>query len=60
MCQWEIECGTLLGLKRPARDVDHTLPYNAEVKGEWSHNSHPHVGLNDVDTAVFTLTFYVL
>jgi len=46
-------------LKRPARDVDHTPPYSAEVKSEWSHNSHPHIGLNDLDTADFAFTFHV-
>jgi hypothetical protein len=59
MCQWELEWGALLGLKRPARDVEHKPPYSAEVKSEWGHNCHPHVGLNYVGTAVFTFTFYV-
>jgi len=60
MCRWELDWGAFLGLKRPARDVHHTPPYSADVKSEWSHNSHPHVGLKDVDTVVFNLTFYVL
>jgi len=29
------------GLKRPEREVDHSPPFSAEVKNEWSYTSPP-------------------
>jgi hypothetical protein len=29
------------GMKRPGRDVDHSLPPNAEVKNDWNYTSTP-------------------
>jgi hypothetical protein len=33
--------GSFPGLKRPRREADHSPPYSAEVKNEWSYTSTP-------------------
>jgi hypothetical protein len=33
--------GSFLGLKRPGREADHSLPSSAEVKNAWSYTSTP-------------------
>jgi hypothetical protein len=29
-------CGSLLGLKLPGREIDHSAPCSAELRSEWS------------------------
>jgi hypothetical protein len=31
-----------LGVKRPGREADHSLPSSTEVKNAWSYTSNPH------------------
>jgi hypothetical protein len=38
--------GSFPGVKRPGRDVDHSPPFGAEVKNEWSYTSTPLLPLN--------------
>jgi hypothetical protein len=40
--------GFFLGVKRPARETDHSPPSSAEVKNAWSCTSTPPVHLHDV------------
>jgi hypothetical protein len=42
------------GSKRPGHDVDHSSPYNVEVKNEWSCTSTPPIRLHGVDRDSFT------
>jgi hypothetical protein len=37
-----------LGVKRPGREADHSIPYSAEVKNAWSYTSTPPVRLHGV------------
>jgi hypothetical protein len=37
-----------LGVKRPVREADHSPPYSAEVKNEWSYTSTPSIRLYGV------------
>jgi hypothetical protein len=41
------------GAKRPARRVDHSLPFSAEVNDEWIYTSTPSICLNGVDRESF-------
>jgi hypothetical protein len=38
--QW-VPGALFLGVKRPGRETDHSLPSGAEVKNEWSYTSTP-------------------
>ena len=38
--------GSLLGVKRSEREVDHTSPPSAEVKNEWRYTSTPPIRLD--------------
>jgi hypothetical protein len=40
--------GFSLGIKRPGREADHSLPSSVEIKNAWSYTSTPPVGLHDV------------
>jgi hypothetical protein len=40
--QW-IPRALSLGVKRPGREADHSLPLSAEVKNVWSYNSIPDI-----------------
>jgi hypothetical protein len=43
MCQ-----GSFPGLKRPEREVNHSIPSSYEVKNEWSYTAIPPVWFHDV------------
>jgi hypothetical protein len=45
--QWVPEAVSL-GVKRPGREADHSLPSNAEVKKAWSCTSNPTIRLHGV------------
>jgi hypothetical protein len=45
--QW-VPGGPFLGVKRPGREADHSLPSNADVKNAWSYTSTPPVRLHIV------------
>ena len=45
------------GLKRPRRDVDHSLPSNTEVKNEKSYTSSAPTCLHGVDRKNFSFAF---
>jgi hypothetical protein len=54
ICTYPARC--LLGaeflyweIKRLESEVDHSPPFSAEVKNEWSYNSAPRTCLHDVD-----------
>jgi hypothetical protein len=40
----------------PGREVDHSLPYNADVKNEWSYKFAPLICLHGVDRDKFAFT----
>ena len=42
----------------PGHEVNHSTPYSAEVKNEWSCTSTPLIYLYGVDRDSFTHTFY--
>jgi hypothetical protein len=35
-----------MGVKRPAREADHSLPSSAEIKNEWNYMSTPSIRLH--------------
>jgi hypothetical protein len=37
-----------LGVRRPGREADHSLPSSTEVKNEWIYNSSPQIRLHGV------------
>lgn len=39
----------LTGLRGPKRDVDHSPPFSAEFKNEWSYTSAPYICFYGVD-----------
>jgi hypothetical protein len=45
--QW-VPGAVYVGVKRPGREADHTLPSSAEVKNAWSYTSTPSVHLHGV------------
>jgi len=45
------------GVKWPERDVNHSFPFSAKVKGEWSYNSTPSICIHGVDMDKFIFTF---
>jgi hypothetical protein len=47
---------SFLGVKRPAREVDHWPPSSAEVKNEWSCTSIPRIFPHGM-ARDFTITF---
>jgi hypothetical protein len=58
-----------LGVKQPEREADHSPPYSAEVKNEWSYTSSPPIRLNGmmlnlkiIETTLlyFTLLYFIL
>jgi hypothetical protein len=51
--------GSLPGVKRPGREVNHSLPSSAEVKNEWNYTSAPHTCLLGVDRENFTSYLYL-
>ena len=46
-------------VKRPGRDLDHSHPFSAEIKNEWSHTSTPPISLNGVGRYKFTVYSFV-
>ena len=52
--------GSLLGMKRPGREVNHAPPSIAEVNIEWSFTSTPPVYFHGVDweNLTFTVALY--
>jgi hypothetical protein len=40
-------------IKRPGRDVDHTLPSSGEIKKVWSHTSSQSIRLRGLDRDKF-------
>jgi len=60
--QWVLDA-LPLGIKRPGREADDSLPYSADVKNAWSYTSTPPIRLHCVvlslkhrDTFTFTFT----
>jgi hypothetical protein len=51
-------CGTIPGVKRPGREVDHSPPSGAEVKNKLSYDSTPPIRLHDGN--IKNLTLYIL
>jgi hypothetical protein len=48
----------LMGVTRPGREADHSLPSSAADKNVFIYTSTPSIGLHDVHTNYFSLTFY--
>jgi hypothetical protein len=46
----------IMGIKQPAREVDHSFPRGANVKNEWSHAAVPPLYLKGITGASY---FYV-
>lgn len=51
---------SFLGEKRPGHYVNHSPPYTAEVKNEWSNTSTPPICLHDLNRNNSILTFMCL
>ena len=52
LCQWVPMC--FRGSKPAPAEVDHSLPYSAEVNNEWNYTYIPFIFLRDVDGGNFT------
>jgi hypothetical protein len=44
------------GVRRSGREANHSPPFNAEIKVEWSWSSAPSTSLHGVDRENFTFT----
>lgn len=54
----QLETGFLPGVKRPEREVNHSLPSNPEVRNVWSNISSSPKCLHGVDRENFTFAFF--
>ena len=52
--------GSLPGVKRTEREVNHSSPSTAEIKNVWSHTSASLIWVHDVDRGNFTLLTFSL
>jgi hypothetical protein len=48
--------GFFVRIKRPGREDDHSLPFRAKVRNDWSYKSSPSVRIHGVDRVTINFT----